>query len=140
MTNYKLYQIRSKGRASSSAIIFRLDDYVCYKVTPLGSDEKFIICPNIPPFNTYRVDEYLQIDLDITRNNLSTYNFYNTDVVRRAPSSAVSIPSMNQNQVSTIVRQINSAIDSDERNRYTASIEVNPETGNIIYRLSGERK
>lgn len=48
---------------------------------------------------------------------------------------------MNPNQASGIaIQMLNRAIDSDERNRYTASMEVDPKTGKINYHLSGERK
>ena len=139
MVNWKTFKIIGKEKSGSS-ILFRLDDYVCYKATVLSSDECFILCYDSDPFNTYRVGEYLQIDLDKTRDWHAYHTFCNTDIVKKASSSVINLPSITQNQVSTIVRQINSAIDSDERNRYTASIEVNPETGNVIYKLSGERK
>jgi hypothetical protein len=48
--------------------------------------------------------------------------------------------SISQSQASGAIQMLNRAIDSDPRNKYTASIEVNPKTGNVFYHLSGERK
>jgi hypothetical protein len=91
------------------------------------------------------VGDYIEIDTDMTRKSECGSPF-NNDVVREASSitpinnNTISLPSISQNQVNTIIGQINSAINSDERNRYTAEIEANPRNGNIIYRFSGERK
>ena len=94
----------------------------------------------------YQTGDYLEIDNDNTKYwDIGDVSF-STGTVRKVSSSSEIVSrnnnslSISQSQSLGAIQMLNRAIDSDERNRYTASIEVDPRTGNTIYKLSGERK
>ena len=142
MTNYKLYTIIVKTYPISSCVRFDLNDYVTYT----GGEYKVVDCLNIYPFNTYQVGDHIEIDNDRTCFFTDHTHSLGSDIVRKVSSSEVArrgsnASLINQNQASeTMIQVLNRAIDSDPRNKYTASVEVDPKTGNINYHLSGQRK
>jgi len=145
MANYKLYKILSKERADSNTILFNLDDYVCYRTTSISKDEMYIYCADPSPFNTYRVGEYLQIDLDATCSKLYIHTFCDADVVRRAPSSMVpnvsTLTNVSREQRLAMGRMLDELVDQSEgRNEYTASMEIDPNTNVVKYSISSKRR
>jgi len=136
MTNYGKFKIIDQPQLPSNFIKFTLDGYVTYKD---GAYNK-IYFVNRHPFDTYRVGDYLEIDLDRT-TSFSSGSDVNDTRIARSYGEVEERNNVSVNRASeTIIQVLNKAIDSDERNRYTASLEVNPKTGNITYHLSGERK
>src|ERR1044072_4891751 len=103
------------GRNNGS---FDLDGNVRYT----DGDGNFIWCANAYPYNTFKIGDKIEIDNDRTHSRYHDYN--DLEIVRRVGSSneivsrnnnSMVIPSISQNQVNTIVGQINSAINTDER-------------------------
>jgi len=56
------------------------------------------------------------------------------------PTVNPSTLAMSRQQAQAIGRTLDALVDQNPRNRYTASIEVNPKTGKIDYSISAERK
>jgi len=128
------------------SIRFNLDEQVLYseKWQEIGS---LIYCADSYPFNTWQVGDCLEINWDRTIYERKYNVISDIGIVRKVSSNEIvsrnnnNSSLMNPNQASGIaIQMLNRAIDSDERNRYTASMEVDPKTGKINYHLSGERK
>jgi len=136
MTNWKTFTITGKEvNYSNNWIGFYLNGCVIF------SDDKRckVFTDNVSPFNDYCEGDKIEVDLDVAKYYSFRHNF-NINSFRNLSVGEIIRSTPNQNQVSTMVRRINASIDSDERNRYTASMEVNPKTGSVAYSISGERK
>lgn len=106
MTNYKVFKITNKqtGKCTSGAyVFFFLDGYVTYECL-MTTDR--IFCVDAPPFNTWQVGDYLEIDLDITRYEDRTKNFGDLNVVRKVSSSSEVI--RGQSIAERLIREVNS--------------------------------
>ena len=148
MTDYRTFKVKGRQTGSPCSFVrFDLEGYVKYK----DKVNNVIYCVNCSPFNEYQIycsePLYLEIDFDETRDYNSRHEFVSTDIVRKVSSGEVvsrssnNLTSIDQNQASGLaIQMLNRAIDSDTRNKYTASMEVDPKTGNIFYHLSGQRK
>jgi len=141
MTDYRRFKI-VEITVGSDFIRFHLDNKVYYK----DMSQEYIHCVKTYPFTSYCKGEYLEIDLDGVCNYLNSKDF-DTDMVRKVSSSEIvrgnnsmAIPSISQNQVNTIIGQINSAIDSDERNEYEAKIYVDSNGKYSGFSMIGRRK
>lgn len=151
MANWKKVKITSI-RSHKGFMVFELDNSVlwgnrenpsinnCYPETSFSVFDCY-------PFNTWQIDDYIEVNLDKSVNCRWADPINDTSVARKVSSSNEivsrnnnNLSLINQNQSGVAIQMVNRAIDSDERNRYTASMEVNPKTGNITYHLSGERK
>jgi len=136
MVNYGKFKIIEKPLPPQKFIKFILDGYVTYEN---GMHDKIYLV-NRYPFNTYQVGDYLEIDLDKARNHNSDYDVNDISKARKF-GEVEARNNVSVNRASeTVIQVLNRAIDSDTRNKYTASMEVDPKTGNIFYHLSGQRK
>jgi len=152
MVNYKAYKILSKI-AEPGLIMFQLEDYIEHEKLFHGRKIKgkgYIGCENHPPYSNYKVGDWLEIDLDRIGDKNDARTFDDTSIVRKVGSSSeivprggnnsVNLPSISQNQVTTIIGQINSAINSDERNEYEAKINVDSNGKYRGFSMIGRRK
>ncbi|WNE40344.1 MAG: Chromosome partition protein Smc [Mycoplasmataceae bacterium] len=79
MVDWRTYRIASKT-VSSSYILFSLDNYVNYNN---GSNNyKHIYCSNYSPFYSWRENDFIEINNDITRHRDSGYHFSRDDELR----------------------------------------------------------
>jgi len=150
MANWKTFKITGREvknhEVIGDCVCLNIDSWVRVKGT--FPSVNFIVVADYPPFNTWQIDDYIEIDLDEMANRSSVAVLKNTSIVRKVSSSEIVrgsnstvIPSINQNQVNTIIGQINSAINTDERNEYEAKIHVDPNSGKYSgFSLIGRRK
>jgi len=144
MTNWKIYKITGKSDYTTY-VTFWLDGCVIYSNR---TDFNIIDCVNTFPFRDWQEGDYIEIDIDRTRYYEYNYHKFNdNNIIKKVysseivPRNNVNLSSVTQNQVSTIVQQINSAIDNDERNEYEARIHVDPNSGKYSgFSIIGRRK
>ena len=67
-----------------------IDSYV--RVKGVLSSADYIVVADYPPFNTWQIDDYIEIDLDEMVNRSPITVLKNTSIVRKVSSSAV-VPS-----------------------------------------------
>jgi len=112
MTNWKKFKIVSIPTSKEeivafNLIVFSLDKHFDY------SKPTDIFCANCYPFNTCKVGDYLEIDLDKIGNYKNAHEFDDTSVVRKFGSSAV-VPSSSSSNQQLTTNQIQ---ERDERMR-----------------------
>lgn len=142
---YRIVKIESEG--GGRPLLFRLDDSISYQ----NGECKYIYCGNRYPFTTYKVGDYIEIDLEIMVSNEHKHTFYeNKNVIRGISCEEINQPSHNLpalfeeenfSQALAIGRMIDSLIkQSNGENEYEAKIEVDPNTHKLSYSILGRKK
>jgi len=151
MTNWKAYKI-TRIDNYEGLMILKLNGKVTWgdRENPgkeIGFTDDSVSVLDCYPFNTWRIDDYIEIDLGKSVNWRWAEPIRDTSIVRKVSSSAVvsrnnnNIPSISRNEVRGIISTINSAIDDDERNEYEAKIHVDPNSGKYSgFSIIGRRK
>lgn len=89
MSGWETYTIKTKWPTNNNSIEFLLDGKVAHKAyrfaesDPFEEYKNYIYCVNCYPFNTYQVDDKLEIDNSWTRLFYYVHHFDNTDSVRK---------------------------------------------------------
>lgn len=79
MVDWRTYRIASKT-VSSSYILFSLDNYVSYNNG--NNNYKHIYCSNYSPFYSWRENDFIEINNDVTRHRDSGHYFSRNDELR----------------------------------------------------------
>jgi len=90
MTNWKTYKIGSTASTHDEVMFsfgIKGNAHIDYRSERENSILVSIICANIYPFNTWKEEDYIEIDNDKTRYKDAWHVFDDTSIVRKVSSS-----------------------------------------------------